>query len=193
MPDLVLLRDNEEALAAALLPDEPDPADALEPREQFLTHAYLVLACAIVEEFIEDCFDKYVDKALQVSGAMIAPCFVSLATKYANDVIGQTNTVPPAATACPMLRGLYRSKVISPNNGVKRNNILALAKPLGISEKIEIDCDPLLGPADALGSRRGQLAHLFAITEELRPADARKLVTAVLDEMHLLVTALDLP
>lgn len=168
-------------------------ADPLEPSAQFLTHAYLVLSCAVIEEFVEECFSIYVDKALAANDAQISSCLVSLATRFAGDVIGQTNTIPPAEEASPMLSGLYKSKVIGPNNGIKRKNILGLGKPLGLYDKIESDCEDLLVPMETLGARRGAVAHLGIVTEELRPAEARTLVLAAIDKLPLLLQLLDVP
>lgn len=192
MPDLARLRENEDALAAALLPEDADVTEPLEPQTQFLTHAYLVLACAVIEEFVEECFDAYVAIALAASDLSVSPCFVPLATRFADDLKGQTNTIPPSTKACPMLRGLYASKIVRPNNGIKRKNLFALAKPLGLLEDLEANCEDLLVPADTLGSRRGTVAHLGTVSTELRPSDARKLVTDVLDKLPLLTELLEL-
>jgi hypothetical protein len=191
MPDLARLRENEDALAAALLPEDADVTEPLEPRTQFLTHAYLVLACAVIEEFVEECFDAYVDIALAASEASVSPCFVPLATRFADDLKGQTSTIPSSTKACPMLRGLYTSKIVRPNNGIKRKNISALARPLGLLDDLEASCEDLLVPADTLGSRRGTVAHLGTVATELRPSDARKLVADVLDKLPLLTALLE--
>jgi hypothetical protein len=192
MPDLARLRENEEALAEALLPEDSDPTEPLEPRAQFLTHAYLVLATAVIEEFVEECFEEHVSTALSAVGDAVPPCFVPLAAKFADDVVGQTHTTPPAAEACPMLRGLYGSKVVRPNNGIKRKNLVALARPVGLQPALEAECEELLVPADTLGARRGRVAHIGTLTEELRPVEARKLVLDVIAELELLLALLDL-
>lgn len=192
MIGLAGLRDNEAELAVALLPDEPEAAEALSARDQFLTHAYLLLACAVIEEYIEGCFERFVVTALEESTDRVAACFVPLSARFADDLIGQTNPFPTAAAACPILRGLYGSKIVRPNNGIKRKNLIALARPLGLAASLESDCEPLLGPADTLGARRGAVAHIGAVTEETRPAEARKLVLDVLDQLPLLSTLLTL-
>src|SRR4051794_20496856 len=128
MADLGQLRENEDELATALLPEDPPKTEALSARDQFLTHAYLVLATAVVEEFIEGCFETYVRNALDADA--MAGCFVSLGLKFGDDVIGQLNKVPDANVARPILHGLYVSKVVRQNNGVRRKNLQALAKPL---------------------------------------------------------------
>jgi hypothetical protein len=191
VPDLARLRENEDALAVALLPADADVTEPLAPPAQFLTHAYLVLACAVIEEFVEGCFEEYVAVALAACGTAVSPCFVPLATRFADDLKGQTSTIPPSTRACPMLRGLYASKILRPNNGIKRTNLSALAKPLGLLEELEANCEDLLGPADTLGSRRGTVAHLGTVATELRPGDARKLVTDVLDKLSLLTDLLE--
>ena len=192
MPDLTGLHEHEEALAIALLPADPDPTAELDARSRFLTHAYLALGHAVVEEFIEDCFSRFVEKALGAATSTVPGCFVSLATRFAEDVVGQTHTHPPADQACPMLRGLYSSKVIRPNNGISRRNLIALAKPLGLQGRLESDCEDLLTVSDTLGARRGRVAHLGAVVLELRPREARMLVADVVDQLPLLLTLLDL-
>lgn len=193
MPDLVRLRGNEDELARALLPPDPDTTQPLDARARFLTHAYLVLACAIIEEFIERCFERHTEKALASSSDLVSGCFVFLATRFADQVGGQRKGPASANDACKALRALYSSKVVSPNNGVKRNNLVALAKPLGLDERLEAACEELLLPAETLGARRGRVAHVGTVDEELRPGDARKLVSDVVEKLPLLLTLLDLP
>jgi hypothetical protein len=191
VPDLARLRENEDALAAALLPDDPDLTEPLEPRAQFLTHAYLVLGCALIEEFIEDAFREHVENALARSTSTeIAPCFVPLAARFAAEAAKEMKKAPAAAHACPALTSFYKAKIIRPNNGIKGANLTTLAKPLGLQDELEGQCQALLVPADTLGARRGVVAHLATISEELRPADARKLVLDVSTELPSLLTLL---
>jgi hypothetical protein len=194
VPDITLLLENEDALATALLPDDPDPTQPLTSRDQFLTHAYLVLSCALIEEFIESAFQEYVEGALAASTeSEVAPCFVPLAARFATDAASEVAKSPTASHACPALSGLYVAKVIRPNNGIKPRNLATLAKPLGLQEELEAQCQSLLVPAGTLGARRGVIAHLGTITEELRPADARKLVLDVTGELPLLLSLLSSP
>lgn len=192
MPDVNFLRQAEAELASAVLPEDPGSVKQLTTREQLLTRAYLVLACALVEDFVEGCFLDYVKNSLGSKDGLVSGCFVSLAVKFGDDLVGQVNTIPSAAVAAPMLVGLYTSKVIHPNNGVKRKNLETMAKPLGLRDKLEDECDDLLGPADTLGARRGSVAHTPAVSEEMRPSQARELVTDVLERMPLLTAMLDL-
>jgi hypothetical protein len=55
----------------------------------------------------------------------------------------------------------------SRKNGVKRQNLAALAKPLGLHERLDADCEELLTRADTWGAKRGAIAHLSTVTEEL--------------------------
>lgn len=191
MADVNFLRQAETELASAVLPEDPDSVQQLTTRDQLLTRAYLVLACALVEDFIEGCFLDYVKKSMEANDGLVSSCFVPLAIKFADDLVGQVNTIPSAAVAAPMLVGLYSSKVIHPNNGVKRKNLEAMARPLGLRDKLEDECDDLLGPADTLGARRGSVAHTPAVSEEMRPNQARELVTDVLERIPLLTAMLD--
>ncbi len=192
MPDLARLREDEAEIASALLPDEPDAPEPLERAAQLRTFAYLVLVCATIEEFVENCFREFIDQADAAStDDIVAACFASLAMRFSDDLVGQLNTPAAPATALrPKLKGLYGSKIVHPNNGIKRANFIAMAKPLGLAEALEESCNALLGPADTLGARRGAVAHVGAVDTELRPTDARQLVTDVLDEMPTFLTFL---
>jgi hypothetical protein len=193
MADLAVLGGHESALAQALLPDDPEPTAALEPRSRFLVHAYLVLACATIEEFIEGCFEEYVAKASDSDTEGYAGCFLTLAARFADDLSGQHGgSAPPAAEAIPVLRALYLSKVVSRNNGVKSRHLAALSKPLGLQARLEAECEDLLVPADALGAKRGAVAHLGTVDEVIRPAEAREMVENVIDNLHLLLRLLAL-
>jgi hypothetical protein len=183
MSDVEALESQEQDLAQALLPDDPDPTTPLSDNARFRTHAYLVLACALIEEYIERKFQDYVDVSA-ATDAGVAGCFVSLSAKFADDLIGQNKgRVPGSDEAIPTLVGLYASKVIHPNNGIKKRNLDVMAKPLGLASRLEEECDDLLGPIDALGAKRGAVAHLGTVDEEIRPADARQLVADVLSEL----------
>lgn len=191
MDDLETLRSNEEELARALLPEDLDPTQPLDQRARFLTHAYLVLATAILEEFIEECFQRHLAEATANHPNQFSGCYVALAARFADDLKGQHGgAVPPASDACPVLRGLYVSKVIRANNGVKRRNFETLAKPLGLHVHLEEECEDLLGTADALGAKRGAVAHLGSLDEEIRPAAAKELVAQVVVHLPLLTALL---
>jgi hypothetical protein len=175
----------------ALLPADEDLTEPLAGRDVFLTQAYLILSCAIIEEFIENCFVAHVERALAESGETVAPCFVPLATKFSSEVIAQIHAGPAATEACPMLASLYKAKIVRQNNGVKRDNLVNLAKPLGLTRRVEEECEALILPADTLGARRGAIAHLGTVTDELRPAAAQAMVLEVIDALPLLVAVLD--
>jgi RiboL-PSP-HEPN len=189
--EITALRSRENDLAEALLPPVEDVTEGLEPRDRFLVHAYLVLACAMIEEFVEARFRDHVAEATAVEPDGYSRCFVTLATKFSDDVIGQNSgKVPVASEAVPTLRGLYESKVLTANNGIRRRNFQTLAKPVGLHPDVEDQCEELLAAADALGSKRGAVAHLGTVSEEIRPDEARKLVEDVLKEMDSLVAVL---
>lgn len=186
------LSQQEAVLAQALLPPEPPNTDGLTSRDQFLTHAYLVLAHAVIEEFVEHCFLAYVDAAVESCTSTRVPgCFLPLSVRFASEYTGTKLSVPSIAEDhAKGLRGLYSWNVVNSNNGIKKANLLALARPLGLVERLESTCDPLFGPAERLGRARGKVAHVGTVSEELRPAAARELVTAMVTEMQPLVQLL---
>lgn len=185
MPDAGLLQAHEADLAEALLPDDPDPSEPLGDSDRFRTHAYLVLACAVIEEHIEMAFRDFVATCAARDDGAVAGCFVTLAAKYGDLLTGQ-KLATTAATAVPTLEGYYNSKLLKPNNGIKKRNLDALARPLGLGTKLEDECEELLSALDALGAKRGAVAHLGTVEEEIRPGDARALVVAALDKLSLL-------
>lgn len=176
-----------------MLPHDPDPTRELGPRARFRTHAYIVLACALIEEFLETCFREHLIQALQRVQSTVADPFLFLATHFSGDVIGQGMVHAPASDVCRALHGLYSSKVVEPNNGIKRKNLRALAKPLGLQMQLEDKCDALLQTADTLGAKRGSLAHASAVTTEVRPGEASRLVSDVLAAIPSMQTLLGVP
>jgi hypothetical protein len=191
MPAITAVKEAEEKLAGALLPQDPAEIRQLTESEQILVQGYLVLACGHIEEFFEQCFLDYVAVSLKSAGPGFDGCFLSLAVKFSDDLRGQLGHHPRAAVAAPVLVGLYQSKVVRPNNGMKRKNLEAMAKPLGLLRGLEDECEALLGPADLLGGRRGAAAHAPTIREEIQPSQARRLVSDVIDEVPSLIALLD--
>jgi hypothetical protein len=186
MTGLEVLRERESRLADALLPSMPEAGDTLAADEQFKTHAYLMLACALVEEHIESLFGAYVAERAAINDGRVHECFISLTARFSGDLIGQNSgRLPTAQAALPTLVGLYSTKVIKANNGVKRQNIETLAKPLGLGDRLDM-CEELFTPLNTLGAKRGAVAHLGVVTEEITPVDARNFVTSVLSNLALL-------
>jgi hypothetical protein len=191
--DLAKLKENEQELRRALLPSDLDVTKALSGRDQFLTHAYLVLSYAVLEEFVEECFRQYVTTAAAAAPKEYDGCFVTLAFKFADTVIGQNKgALPISADAILVLKNLYESKIVTSNNGIRRRNFEAMAKPIGLHPKLEEDCEGLLSAADALGSKRGAIAHVGTISEEIRPSEAEKLVTDVISNVSKLIALLNI-
>lgn len=193
MPDLTELQGNLDTLADNLLPDDDDLTSELSKEDEFRTHAYVVLACAVFEEFIETSFTEFVNAAGKDEPSGFSGVFVCLAVTYADTVSGAAGgggRMPPSADMAKQLVGLYDRKTVFPNNGIKADNLANLAKPLGLSKALQEDCEPLLTAGDALGSQRGKAAHVGSVAQ-IRPANARQLVDDVFGQMHLLIDLLD--
>jgi len=54
---------------------------------------------------------------------------------------------------------------------VKTDNLFNLAKPLGLSSRLEEESEALIVPADTLGARRGTIAQLGTVTDARRSDD----------------------
>jgi hypothetical protein len=59
----------------------------MSPQERFLTHAYVVLACALIEEYVEGCFHEHLIQALKGSQTAVADSFLFLATHFSSDIV----------------------------------------------------------------------------------------------------------
>ena len=141
------------------------------------------------EEFIEGLFAEHVSIAAG-SAVSMEGCFIWLAVRFAGELTASSRSAGEPADVFAQLRGLYLSRVVRSNNGIKRRDVLALAKPLGLDRRVEDQCEELLGPADTLGTRRGPIAHWIEITNELQPTDARQMVADVMDNIPALAELL---
>lgn len=190
MPDHDELKAHHEQLVSTLLPEDPPSTETLSAENEFLTRAYLVLAHGLVEEFVELCFTDFVNSGDKTWEAT-ANRFIPLGIAFADDIIGQKHKPTPPSVTREIAAGLYASKIVYPNNGIKRKNLLALARPLALEDSLNEECNDLLMAGERLGAERGSVAHQFAVSKNHVPSDVHSLVTDFIDQLPNLQALLD--
>lgn len=119
---------------------------------------------------------------------------LSLAAKYSPELVGaNSGRVPTPLAIVSSLPGLYYSKVVKPNNGIRRKSIGTLCRPLGIDIlSLGSDFQDALSQLDTLGAKRGSAAHTLraAALETIHVADARRWVFDAVDAAELVIRAL---
>ncbi|MEV4524099.1 hypothetical protein AB0J77_28075 [Micromonospora tulbaghiae] len=172
------LRADLKMLATLLLPQATSnpPLDenplALEPSEEdaLRIRAYLILAHSGIEEMMENQILQAVREVVSEPNTAPPAIALSLVAQYADDLKGQNRgKVPGAYDIAGKLAGLYESKVIKPNNGIRRKSVVAMCKPLGLDlDDLAPDIESALTALDTLGAKRGAAAHsLRGATQEV--------------------------
>jgi hypothetical protein len=196
------LRKDLEMLARLLLPEHPrdiqpdgDPL-ASDPSEEdgLRIRAYLILAHSGIEEIIENQVLAAVREAVGNHDSTPPAVALALVAKYADDIIGQNAGKVPAPRAISQkLPGLYESKVIRPNNGIRRKSIVTMCRPLGIElDELSSDMDEPLRALDTLGAKRGAAAHSLrgAAQQVIHAHEAREWVADALTALDQLLPVL---
>jgi hypothetical protein len=200
--DLATLRAEIAALDAYLLASVKTVApDTLPTDEATGIRAYLILAHAAVEEFVEAAFEQFVSEALLPDpNGRVSPGLYLTLLQFSGEIGGQLQRSRRAPMAVvKMLPGYYTTKVLNPNNGVKPANVQTLALGAGLDwPAFEVSCSGLLPTLSTLGSRRGEVAHLSAVPvtpgrgvrTTLYAADVRSIVGAVMGALPELLNHL---
>ncbi|WP_152521418.1 HEPN domain-containing protein [Amycolatopsis decaplanina] len=181
-------------VAESLLPDVPLDQQ-LSPSEQIQVHAFVVISHSAIEEYIEQLLTDSLDEALNkglAPGGPLPLIALPLAVHHSAEIIGQSSGKGAFITARSVhqkLLGLYTSKVVKPNNGIKRKDIEKLCKPLGIDVAgFDGDLEVAVTALDTLGAKRGTLAHTLSVAarEVIRPEQAREWVNDSIDGIEAL-------
>lgn len=185
LPDIDIARSEIAALEGYLLGSiEVHPPDALSANELIAVRAYLLLAHATIEEFVESCFVQYLRACSEIdeNGRAHPGAFLSI-LQLADDIGGQlNNSVRSPKLISEKIPGLYRKKFVDVNHGVRKSNIKRLAIGAGLSwGEIEESCSGLLTSCETLGAKRGATAHISAaavsddgLSQQLYPEDVRR-------------------
>ncbi|MBM7861890.1 hypothetical protein JOD27_005719 [Lentzea nigeriaca] len=191
--DSAKLREDISHLAAVLVPTVPVD-EVPSPEESLKIRAFIVLAHSAIEEAIEDRMHSAVKEALKCAGGTVPTIAVPLAVKYSPDLIGQNGGKVPDFDGCiAKLAPLYFTNVIKANNGIRRQNIDKMLKPLGYdSTALGEGVEDALSALDTLGAKRGASAHTLVVAAEevIHPSQATEWVNQALDGADLVVDAI---
>lgn len=159
--------------------------------QELQARAFLVLAHSAIEELLENSVRLAVEDCFQTCDVAIPLIALPLIAKYAGDICGQHGgRIPAPEKIANMLPGLFYTKVIKPNNGIRKKSIVRICAPLGINIAEFGDvCDSALGELDTLGAKRGASAHTLrgAAHETIHPDQAREWVTKAVDALEMLL------
>lgn len=185
LPDLKTAQTEIGALEDYLLKSiSVQPPDALSTGQTIAIRAYLILAHATVEEFIEGCFTRYVESCSQIDsvGRAHSGAFLSI-LQLAADIGGQLkNSERSPQAVANRIPGLYKQKIVAPNHGIRKHNLEKLARGAGFHwPEFEESCADLVSSCETLGAKRGEIAHISAagistdgVQQQLYPDDVRR-------------------
>lgn len=202
-PNLKSLTDEISSLDKFLLePIKTEAPDPMKVDEIIGIRSYLLLSHAAIEEFIEYAFLSYIGacSSIDENGRAHVGSYLAI-LQLADYINGQNskNTKSPDKIL-GSVPGLYESKFIRPNNGIKEKDIQKLALGAGLPwSEIENACASLIPACETLGSKRGAIAHSSingtlnsrsGIVSNLYPKDARSFTNSVLSNMSPLLAHL---
>ena len=178
-------------LERRLLP-KPSPTGVYSERQYDMVRAFVVLAHAEVEHFLEelasdvlDAVKRRWDQSHSAGRCLSALLMYNDKRLPFPDALGKQQ---PKDSFEEVARGAikkHREFVIRRNHGLKEANILHLYLPMGV---LESDLDPLwLAAMTTFGARRGVVAHTSAkrVQSPLDPEAARSMVRNVLEGVEL--------
>ena len=158
------LKKRIDALAATFLPAN-SLTGSYSPRENDLIRSYVLLAHAEIESFCEDLALHVVKEAQRRSVPTRCSSVISRLVLY-RAAWGNRDLEVLSEELIVEACDFFRSQVGS-NHGVKRENLLRLFIPLGLSHN-DFD-ETLLATLDSFGTQRGDFAHRS--TKTLQPLD----------------------
>lgn len=178
------------ALEKRLLPT-PSPTGSYSPKQYDLVRAFVVLAHAEVEYFLEDLANHVLDKVKSRWDATKSAGRCLSALMMYNDKrlslpsnLGRQNTADTFDEVAKAAIKKHRDYVIQQNHGVKEANILRLYLPMGV---LETDLDPVwLAAMNTFGTQRGVVAHTSArrLSSPIDPVAASQMVANVLSGLQ---------
>lgn len=155
----------DEHLLSVVYAEAPE---VLSVKERISIRAYLIMAHSAIEEFIELCFSQYVKECAVIheDGRTNAETYLAI-LQLSDDLKGQIKVSDRSPQRIiERLPGLYYTKYIKPNNGIKEKDISSLARGAGLSSMdLEDACPSLMSACDTLGAKRGEFAHLSILGE----------------------------
>lgn len=146
----------------------PDP---LSESEKALVHAYLVLAHAVLEEYIESVFSRHFDRLCSWLSVDLVPAECIRFSFAVAEMIPSGSVSYRKRNTPSLIRGLGRQEFLArlaKNHGLKADNIEKLAQLIGVEWMgLEDALNPYLADLNTLGSKRGSAGHLSPYTEKV--------------------------
>lgn len=163
------LKNLDRALLGAVTTQFPTPLTAA---EQALTHGYLVLAHAVLEEHLEKIFEEHYDRLASWLTSDMVPRETALLTYAVREWlpasinVGYKQREMQQFIAKPARDEFV--KLLGRNNGLKLENVATLAKLVGLNWKcFEDSLNTELSDLTTLGSKRGAAGHLSPYTNKV--------------------------
>jgi hypothetical protein len=161
-----------DRLANSLLPPD-NPAGVYSDGEKDRIHAYLVLAHAEIEDFLEKLASYVTDRERRNSSTKKCSPVISRLILYKS---ARGNEKIEAVTADSIAGAVkFYESIIEGNNGIKAKDIFRMFMPLGLTHD---DFDPvMMQDLDSFGILRGGLAHTSArLQQGASPSSERRRV-----------------
>jgi hypothetical protein len=176
------LKKRLERLAASLLP--PDSANGTyTDRDKDLIHAYIVLAHAEIEEFLENLARFVTERARDKSTPPQCTPTISRLIIY-KSIRGKEKIETVSSETIASAVAHYEN-VISGNHGIRADNLFRVFMPLGLTHD---DFDAvLMNELDTFGNLRGGIAHTAArLQQGASPSSEKRKVLNILEGLsHL--------
>jgi hypothetical protein len=151
------LKKRVERLANSLLPPD-NPAGSYTDREKDQIHAYIVLAHAEIEDFLERLARYIADRARRDSTPPLCAPVISRLILYKS--ARSKEKIDAVSTDSVSGAVEYFENILEQNNGVRSENLFRMFMPLGLTHD---DFDAvLMQNLDAFASHRGGIAHTAA-------------------------------
>jgi hypothetical protein len=166
-----------DTLANSLLPSD-DALGSYTDKQKDQIHAYIVLAHAEIEEYLESLARYVTDLARRDSKPPQCSRLISHLIIHKS---ASRNETPDAITQ-EMIEGAvaYSEAILKGNNGIKADNLFRMFMPLGLTHN---DFDPILmQELNTFGELRGGIAHTAArLRTGTSPSMERKRVESILE------------
>lgn len=158
----------DSTLLSSVTTQFPDP---LTESEKAQVHAYLVLAHAVLEEYIESIFSRHFDRLCSWLGADLVPAECVRFSYAVAEMIPSGSVSYRKRNTYQLIRSLGRKEFqsnLDKNHGLKTGNIEKLAQLIGVDWMgLEDALNSYLADLNTLGSKRGSAGHLSPYTEKV--------------------------
>jgi hypothetical protein len=138
---------------------QPNPIGTYSDKEYDFVRAYIVLAHAEIEEYLETRAKDIVSHSVDrwKTRYKVNRCIASLLLRHDS---AKTPSPRDSASHIHCAAHDYEKSVVRTNHGIKEENVIALFSPLGL-DKAEIPSSLLIELSN-FGSARGKVAHTSA-------------------------------